>query len=374
MPVVRRFVVHISMDSSAPDQVAPTATRLIDLPDFHGPARLRKAAYKASRMVKPSTKTSNAKKRSAKHAAAQLDAYTQGISVSLREQMKTFKAHLRGLSPFEAVLADLTLKSLVREGLPDLKMVINNFDVMRRAVVREGKEASLACINAETKEEATKQLEEGMAHVEEVFNDNAEALFDLITTTQRLRRLPHVVTDEPIVVLVGMPNVGKSSIVTATSSGVPEINSYPFTTRRLLLGHVVEEGSKRYQVMDTPGVLYRADEDRNPMEGLTLASVELLPSAIVFVCDLSGTCGAQSSPRLQLEVREQIRAAFPSRPWIDVRSKADLPLEEGLTAECIPEGTLEVSVHEDVGVDELKLRMAGLIQKVRRSRREHPAA
>ena len=50
--------------------------------------------------------------------------------------------------------------------------------------------------------------------------------------------------------LVGMPNVGKSSIVTETSTGTPEINDYPFTTRRLKMGHVVEAG-RRYQVRRT---------------------------------------------------------------------------------------------------------------------------
>lgn len=37
------------------------------------------------------------------------------------------------------------------------------------------------------------------------------------------------------------------------------------------------------------------------MEGLTLASVAHLPSAVVFVMDLSGTCGDQSAPLLQLK-------------------------------------------------------------------------
>ena len=59
--------------------------------------------------------------------------------------------------------------------------------------------------------------------------------------------------------------------------------------------------------MDTPGILARADEERNPMEGLTLAAVEHLPSAVVFVMDLSGTSGKLSAPLDQLEVREQVR-------------------------------------------------------------------
>ena len=80
--------------------------------------------------------------------------------------------------------------------------------------------------------------------------------------------------------MVGMPNVGKSSLVTATSTGTPEISNYPFTTRQLKLGHVIGVQG-RYQVMDTPGLLARTEDERNPMEGLTLAAVEHLPSAVV---------------------------------------------------------------------------------------------
>ena len=134
----------------------------------------------------------------------------------------------------------------------------------------------------------------------------------------------------------------------------------PFTTRRLKMGHVIGKVG-RYQVMDTPGVLSRPEEERNPMEGLTLAAVEHLPSAVVFVMDLSGTCGPQSAPLLQLDVRDTVRARYPDRPWIDVRSKADLPLAPEVPANAVPPGTLNVSVHEDIGVDELRRHMARLI-------------
>ena len=100
---------------------------------------------------------------------------------------------------------------------------------------------------------------------------------------------------EPVLVLVGMPNVGKSSIVTATSTGTPEINNYPFTTRGVTIGHVYDgtgagAGAGRIvgQVMDTPGLLARADAERNEMEGLTLASMLHLPTAVIFVLDLTG--------------------------------------------------------------------------------------
>ena len=58
-------------------------------------------------------------------------------------------------------------------------------------------------------------------------------------------------------------------------------------------------------------------------------------------------------------MRDELRSQFPDRPWLDVRSKADLPLEEGVE---VPPGTLEVSVHEGTGVEELQQLMTRLAE------------
>ncbi|CAN0250817.1 unnamed protein product, partial [Hapterophycus canaliculatus] len=81
----------------------------------------------------------------------------------------------------------------------------------------------------------------------------------------------------------------------------------------------------RRQIMDTPGVLSRPDGERNEMEALTLASMQHLPTAVVFVMDLSGHSGHLSSIDNQMQVRRELRRRFPRRPWLDVISKADLP-------------------------------------------------
>lgn len=45
------------------------------------------------------------------------------------------------------------------------------------------------------------------------------------------------------------------------------------------------------QVTDTPGLLRRPESERNAMERLTLAALAHLPTAAVFVADLTGSCG-----------------------------------------------------------------------------------
>ena len=352
------LAAQLSQDNALHESSGPSS--LAELPDFRGPSRLLKDAYKKSKELTPNYKIGNQKKRITKFATQRIDAYASSISVAMRDQLKAYRDVMRRLPPFQHELAELTFASIEREGGHSLRTVEHDFDQLRRSVVRVGKEAAAEASKAANKQEAEELMEKGLALVEETFEEEQEALMRLIDTSQRLRRLPRPVDDEPVLVLVGMPNVGKSSLVDATSTGNPEINDYPFTTRRLKMGHVIGRAG-RYQVMDTPGVLSRSEEDRNPMEGLTLAAVEHLPSAVVFVMDLSGTSGEQSAPLLQLGVRDLIRQRYPDRPWLDVRSKADLPLAEEVPEAAVPQGTLNVSVIEDIGVEELKQRLAMLV-------------
>ena len=177
-----------------------------------------------------------------------------------------------------------------------------------------------------------------------------------------------------MVVLVGMPNVGKSTIVRAVSSGTPEVNHYPFTTRGITVGHVAARDGSLCQVMDTPGLLLRDEGHRNLMEEMTLSAMRDLPSAILYVTDLTGTCGAKSPLREQLELRAQMKAHFATelgRPWRDVVSKCDLPRteealqlgEQGALA-CL-NGAIFLSAPLGTGMAELNMSVVDLLEQAR---------
>jgi tRNA U34 5-carboxymethylaminomethyl modifying GTPase MnmE/TrmE len=151
---------------------------------------------------------------------------------------------------------------------------------------------------------------------------------DLKEVAKKLRSLPHVDATAPTLALVGAPNVGKSSLVNVLSSGTPEVCNYPFTTRSIKMGHFYVSG-RQHQVTDTPGLLARPEAARNRMERLTLAALEHLPTHVLFVADLTGGCGTTLPD--QWAVRAELRARFPSKPWLDVFSKSDL-LEDAFAA------------------------------------------
>ena len=75
--------------------------------------------------------------------------------------------------------------------------------------------------------------------------------------------------------LVGTPNVGKSSIVRAVSSGTPEINNYPFTTRSVTIGHIIDE-EKHERLKIYLGHCTGLGK-RNEMEKLTLLPSSTCP-------------------------------------------------------------------------------------------------
>ena len=217
-PQCRRFVhPWLAHQETLREPAGPSS--LGNLPDFKGGTRLLKEAYKASQLVTPNPRIAHAKKRAAKHATQKIDAYAQSLSVALREQLKVFRSVLRDLPPFEGQLATLTLAALEREGGRSLREVENDFDLMRRAVVRAGKEATADASKATSLIDAKERMEAGLTSVEDTFNEHRGALDELITTVGKLRRLPRPVGGEPVLVLVGMPNVGKSSLVSATSTG-----------------------------------------------------------------------------------------------------------------------------------------------------------
>jgi nucleolar GTP-binding protein len=339
-------------------------------------ARARKMIYR----VTPDSTVKNIRNRAKKHGSEKMDALTKALCLPLRDCVDGYKRELRRLHPFERVVADLTARARQKRDGLTLMDVLDELHEARKEILLAGKDWIAKIKSVETAREAADTLSEGEERLYALFDElAAPPLASLLELQKSLRTTPAVRLDTPAVVLVGAPNVGKSSIVRAISSGRPEVNNYPFTTRGMTLGHVEVwwddddrrgEAVTKCQVMDSPGLLVRPDEQRNEMESLTLAAMQHLPTAVMYVMDLSGEAGDKcSSIQDQLQLRKEVRARFPRRPWVDVVSKVDLGLAAGAREsleEVLAESSyIDLSVHDGTGVEELRDSVVRMLGEVR---------
>src|SRR2546430_4369400 len=139
--------------------------------------------------------------------------------------------------------------------------------------------------------------------------------------------------------LVGMPNAGKSSLLSRLTRAVPKVADYPFTTLSPVLG-VLEGEDHQLVVADIPGLIEGASEGAG-LGGDFLAHVERT-RLLVHVLDLAPelSAGEGADPRVNHATIERELAAHDERlaelPRVLALSKADL-----LSAERVREAVAE---------------------------------
>ncbi|MDR3206577.1 MAG: 50S ribosome-binding GTPase [Candidatus Methanoplasma sp.] len=149
----------------------------------------------------------------------------------------------------------------------------------------------------------------------------SDDLLFLQEAKNKFRDLPAVDPTVPTVVVAGFPNVGKSSLVKSLSTAAPRVAPYPFTTTGIIIGHINDDWRK-FQIIDTPGLLDREFDKRNDIEKQAVLALRYLTDIMVFILDPSETCGYSMTK--QMALLDSVKKGFEGIPMIVAESKSDL--------------------------------------------------
>ena len=174
--------------------------------------------------------------------------------------------------------------------------------------------------------------------------------------------------------LVGMPSVGKSSIIARISAARPKIADYPFTTIVPNLGVARAKTGESFVVADVPGLIEGASEGKG-LGHEFLRHIERT-ALILHVVDLTGGFENRDPLKDYQTINDELAAyaaELAERPQIVVGNKCDMPgadvasmfLREAAEADGYP--YYEVSAVTGEGLDELVIACAAKVAELRRS-------
>lgn len=175
------------------------------------------------------------------------------------------------------------------------------------------------------------------------------------------------------VAIIGMPNAGKSTLISRISAARPKVADYPFTTLEPHLG-VVRIGrasqETEYVVADVPGLVEGAAEGRG-LGHRFLRHVERARVLVVLV-DLAAADGRtpEEQERVLLDELRRYRPELLARPRVVVGSKVDLRSDlvpGSVDAESAVVGgpALYVSAATGQGIDKLVGALGTLVTEAR---------
>lgn len=132
--------------------------------------------------------------------------------------------------------------------------------------------------------------------------------------------------------LVGYPNAGKSTLLSALTAAHPKIAPYPFTTLNPLIGTLQFEDYTSLRIADIPGLI----DGAHTGVGLGHDFLRHIERSrfLLYILDMAGTDGRDPTEDFA-HLKEELRlyaAELATRPFLVVANKMDVPEAAGKLA------------------------------------------
>jgi nucleolar GTP-binding protein len=301
---------------------------MMNIPKIESADELIDRAFRKGKKVDEKNRMKKARKK--------IQVVNKTIDSYLKRYVKAFPS-FDSLHPFYYEILDAAV------GVDGLKKSLGAVEWARKKCMEISKKELKNIRRNENYDEIVKSAYGRMSSIVHRIDKNLDFLDG---ARRKIRTIPSIELDMPTVVLVGYPNVGKSSLLRHLSMAKPKIAPYPFTTTGLVVGHF--SVSKRYieqkvQVVEAPGLLDRPLPRKNKVERQAMAAIYHLANIVVFMIDPTEQCGypVEKQEKLLEYLRKDIFV-----PIIVVENKSDI---YNSNREC-----LKISCKTGQGIDELK--------------------
>ena len=319
-----------------------TAESMFDIPTVLTADEILDKAFKKASKVEISGRTRTETVRETN--IAKIKSASDVIVSTMGKYVKAFPSIERE-SLFYYELIDLAV------GTDKLKHSLGAMDWCRGNVAKVAKSATRTMASTKLISEIDSARRGAYGRMSSLVKQVSKELDVLSDARNAMRKFPVINPEQPTIVVAGAPNVGKSQLVARISTAKPRVAVYPFTTQEISVG-IFEKKYIKYQVIDTPGLLDRELDDRNPIELRAIVALRHLADIILFMFDPTETCGYPM--RQQERILETIKREFSPVPVVEIENKADMSKSQS--------GRVKISAETGAGVQKL---VDSLVEKLK---------
>ena len=319
-----------------------TAESMFDIPTVLTADEILDKAFKKASKVEISGRTRTETVRETN--IAKIKSASDVIVSTMGKYVKAFPSIERE-SLFYYELIDLAV------GTDKLKHSLGAMDWCRGNVAKVAKSATRTMASTKLISEIDSARRGAYGRMSSLVKQVSKELDVLSDARNAMRKFPVINPEQPTIGVAGAPNVGKSQLVARISTAKPRVAVYPFTTQEISVG-IFEKKYIKYQVIDTPGLLDRELDDRNPIELRATVALRHLADIILFMFDPTETCGYPMSQ--QERILETIKREFSPVPVVEIENKADMSKSQS--------GRVKISAETGAGVQKL---VDSLVEKLK---------